>query len=350
MINIDDLRIQNIKPLISPALLLSELPVSQEAENFIIHERQKISEILHGRDPRFLVIVGPCSVHDREAALEYAERLRDLAKSCQEQLLIVMRVYFEKPRTTIGWKGYINDPELNNGFNINKGLRLARELLLSINTMGLACATEFLDVITPQYLADLISWGAIGARTTESQVHRELASGLSMPIGFKNGSSGDVQIAVDAVKSANYPHHFLSVTKQGLSAIVATKGNADAHIILRGGKRPNYTYESLLETVDVLEKNQVDTGVIVDCSHGNSQKNHENQARVLEDLANTRINFPKLPLRGLMLESHLLAGRQNLADPKDLVYGQSITDACIGWKETETLLQNLADKLASKRI
>ena len=278
--------------------------------------------------------------------MEYAARLKKLSNALQDKLLIVMRVYFEKPRTTIGWKGYINDPELVNSFNINKGLRLARELLLKINKMGLACATEFLDVITPQYLADLISWGAIGARTTESQVHRELASGLSMPIGFKNGTTGDVQIAIDAVRASNFPHHFLSVTKQGLSAIVSTQGNPDSHVILRGGKTPNYDLEHLQSAHELLQKNKVTTGLIVDCSHGNSQKNHLNQIKVLQDLANTKKLHPEILLCGVMLESHLVAGRQDLRDPKDLAYGQSITDSCIDWVDTESALNQLAAALS----
>ncbi len=338
---IDDIRVESIKPLISPALLMSELPADAELQAFIAKRRQEIADIIQGRDQRLLVIVGPCSIHDEAAALEYAARLKTLSDALQDKLLIVMRVYFEKPRTTIGWKGYINDPELANSFNINKGLRLARELLLKINHLGLACATEFLDVITPQYVADLISWGAIGARTTESQVHRELASGLSMPIGFKNGTTGDVQIAIDAVRASNFPHHFLSVTKQGLSAIVSTQGNPDSHVILRGGKTPNYDLEHLQKAHELLQKNKVATGLIVDCSHGNSQKNHLNQPKVLQDLAHTKQQHPEIPLCGVMLESHLVAGRQDLKDPKDLAYGQSITDACIDWADTEAALIQL---------
>lgn len=346
MIAIDDIRIQSIKPLISPALLMSELSVSEALTTFIARKRQAIARIIHGQDKRLLVIVGPCSIHDEVAALDYAARLKQLSDQLADQLLIVMRVYFEKPRTTIGWKGYINDPELSNNFNINKGLRMARELLLKINQIGLPCASEFLDTIIPQYLADLISWGAIGARTTESQVHRELASGLSMPIGFKNGTSGDVQIALDAVKAASFPHHFLSVTKQGLSAIVSTTGNEDAHVILRGGKMPNYDLDHLQKVAELLQKNKIATGIVVDCSHGNSQKNHQNQAKVLQDLTKTKINHPELPLCGVMLESHLCAGRQDLKAPAQLTYGQSITDACIDWAETEAELVKLAGALS----
>ncbi len=337
-----DLRIKSIKPLMSPALLIQELPLPLPVSEQIQAQRQAIAEVIHRRDPRLLVIVGPCSIHDPKAALEYADRLAKLAKDMQDQLLIVMRVYFEKPRTTIGWKGLINDPHLNDSFDINHGLRVARHLLLDIAAKGLPIAVEFLDTISPQYIADLVSWGAIGARTTESQVHRELASGLSMPIGFKNATSGDIDIALDAVKAATHPHSFLGVTRQGLSAIVMTEGNQDAHVVLRGGKNgPNYDLTSLQAISQAQAARQIKVGFIVDASHANSQKDYRRQLDVLESLKQTRQTHPELPLAGVMIESHLQEGRQDLKPGMTLKYGQSITDACLGWEQTEAILRKL---------
>ena len=337
-----DLRIKSIKPLISPALLIEELPLSDELAKQIHADREAVADILHGRDSRLLVIVGPCSIHDPKAALEYANRLAVLAKKLQKKLMIVMRVYFEKPRTTVGWKGLINDPHLDDSYNINQGLRIARGLLLAIAEKGLPIAVEFLDTISPQYVADLVSWGAIGARTTESQVHRELASGLSMPIGFKNATSGDIDIALDAVKAASHPHSFLGVTSQGLSAIVMTAGNQDSHIVLRGGKAgPNYDLASLQAIAQAQESRQVKTGIIVDASHANSQKDYRRQVAVLESVYQTMKDHPELRIAGVMIESHLTEGRQDLKPGQPLVYGQSITDACLGWEQTEAMLTKL---------
>ncbi len=337
-----DLRIKSIKPLISPALLFEELPLSDELALQIQAQRQAVAEIIHGRDSRLLVIVGPCSIHDPKAALEYADRLARVAKKLQHKLLIVMRVYFEKPRTTVGWKGLINDPYLDDTCNINQGLRIARHILLDIASKGLPIAVEFLDTISPQYLADLVSWGAIGARTTESQVHRELASGLSMPIGFKNATSGDIDIALDAVKAAGHPHSFLGVTSQGLSAIVMTHGNPDAHIVLRGGKSgPNYDVNALQAIIEAQQARQVKTGIIVDASHANSQKDYRRQIEVLESVYQTKQDHPEWPIAGVMIESHLEAGRQDLKPGQTLRYGQSITDACVDWAQTEAILNKL---------
>ncbi len=337
-----DLRIKSIKPLISPALLIEELPLPDALGMQIRRDRQTVADIIHGRDKRLLVIVGPCSIHDPKAALEYADRLALLAQKLKDKLFIVMRVYFEKPRTTVGWKGLINDPNLDDSCNINQGLRIARRLLLEIAEKGLPIAVEFLDTISPQYVADLVSWGAIGARTTESQVHRELASGLSMPIGFKNATSGDIDIALDAVKAANHPHSFLGVTSQGLSAIVMTAGNPDAHVVLRGGKAgPNYDLASVQAITQAQTARQVKTGIIIDASHANSQKDYRRQLDVMQSVQQTRQDHPELPIAGVMIESHLNAGRQDLKPGQPLAYGQSITDACLGWTETETILNSL---------
>lgn len=336
----DDLHIDKIRPLISPAILMEELPLTDETVQLIGETRAHIVNLLKGDDKRLLVIVGPCSIHDERAALEYADKLKEAADRYQDDLLIVMRVYFEKPRTTVGWKGLINDPDLNDSFNINKGLHVARRLLLTINEMGLPAAAEFLDTITPQYIADLISWGAIGARTTESQVHRELASGLSAPIGFKNGTDGNIQIALDAIRAAAQPHQFLSVTKQGLSAIVVTKGNGGCHLILRGGNSgPNHGPEAITETIERLEKSGLDPRVLVDCSHGNSGKDPEKQPSVADECRENIINGR---IFGLMIESHLVGGNQKATPGCELVYGQSITDGCLGWEQTETMLAELA--------
>ncbi|MFC2506286.1 MAG: 3-deoxy-7-phosphoheptulonate synthase AroG [Kingella sp. (in: b-proteobacteria)] len=334
----DDVRIQAISELLPPIAHLYELPINDKAAQLVVATRQEISDLVHGRDNRLLVIIGPCSIHDPKAAIEYAERLLPLRKKYEKELLIVMRVYFEKPRTTVGWKGLINDPYLDGTFDINFGLRQARKLLLDINNMGMPAATEFLDMITPQYYADLISWGAIGARTTESQVHRELASGLSCPVGFKNGTDGNLKIAIDAIAAASHPHHFLSVTKTGHSAIVHTTGNPDCHVILRGGKEPNYSAQHVQAATEQLQKAGVTPKLMVDFSHANSCKDYRRQMEVAKDVA-TQIRNGEQNIMGVMIESHLVEGRQDKPD----VYGQSITDACIGWTQTEEMLALLAD-------
>ena len=338
MMNTDDTRIIEIKELLPPIAHLYELPVTEMAAATTHNARQEVADIIHAKDNRLAVIVGPCSIHDPKAALEYADRLRPLIDQYKNELLIIMRVYFEKPRTTVGWKGLINDPHLNGTHDINAGLRLARRLLLEINNKGVPAATEFLDMITPQYYADLISWGAIGARTTESQVHRELASGLSCPVGFKNGTDGNLKIAIDAIGAAVNPHHFLSVTKAGHSAIVATVGNPDCHIILRGGKEPNYSAEHVANAVEQLNKAGY-TGhrVMIDLSHANSKKDYRRQPEVAEEVAR-QIENGEHNIMGVMIESHLVEGRQD----KPETYGQSITDACIGWDSTESVLARLA--------
>jgi 3-deoxy-7-phosphoheptulonate synthase len=348
MHNTDDLRIKEIKELLPPGHVIREFPATEKAATTVFQARAAIHRILHGADDRLLIVVGPCSIHDPKAALDYAQRLAEANTRLADDLVIVMRVYFEKPRTTIGWKGLINDPRLDGSFRINEGLRTARELLLDIADIGLPTATEFLDMITPQYIADLISWGAIGARTTESQVHRELASGLSCPVGFKNGTDGNVHIAVDAIKAAASPHHFLSVTKAGHSAIVSTNGNEDCHIILRGGKTTNYDAAS----VDAAAKDVAGAGLaarlMIDFSHANSQKRHENQIRVGADVA-AQLAGGEERIIGVMVESHIKAGRQDLLPGKPLEYGVSITDGCIGWEETVTLLDTLASAVRRRR-
>jgi 3-deoxy-7-phosphoheptulonate synthase len=337
----DDVRINSIKPLVAPESLLDEFPCQNGAEDTVANARRAACEIIHGRDSRLLIIVGPCSIHDPEAAMEYAARLQALRESLRHELEIVMRVYFEKPRTTVGWKGLINDPHLDGSFQINEGLRVARQLLLKINQLGMPTGTEFLDMITPQYHADLIAWGAIGARTTESQVHRELASGLSCPVGFKNGTDGNVRVAVDAVEAASHPHHFLSVTKGGVAAIVETEGNSDGHVILRGGTRPNYDTHSIGETCELLAAKGLAQKVMVDASHANSAKKPERQVQVCAEIGN-RIPAGDARVMGLMLESNLIGGRQDLTPGKSLTYGQSVTDGCLGWEETVQALQHLA--------
>ncbi|MEM1243855.1 MAG: 3-deoxy-7-phosphoheptulonate synthase [Pseudomonadota bacterium] len=340
--SIDNLRIEYLKPILTPALLLDHLPLSQQAIDFVKKSRTAAEAIISKQDSRLLVVVGPCSIHDIKAARHYADKLKHLAKELSEELLIVMRVYFEKPRTTIGWKGLINDPDLNGKNDINKGLHLARQLLIELADKQLPAATEFLDTIIPQYISDTITWGAIGARTTESQVHRELASGLSMPIGFKNATNGSLDIALDAVVSASYPHRFLSVSKSGAPVIAATKGNQATQIVLRGGAdKPNYDKQSILATADALAKRQLKNGIMVDASHGNSRKDHLKQALVVEDLAQ-QISAGNHDIVGIMIESNLVAGKQKLTHPTQLVYGQSITDACMDWNVTEKLLQQLA--------
>ena len=339
---IDDVRIQNLRPLIPPAILLEEMPVTDAIARSISGHRQAIQQILRGDDPRLLVVVGPCSIHDVAAAREYAARLAPLARELADRLEIVMRVYFEKPRTTIGWKGLINDPDLDGSFKINRGLRAARGLLIDIANLGLAAGCEFLDTITPQFIADLVSWGAIGARTTESQVHRELASGLSCPVGFKNSTDGRVGVAIDAIRAAAIGHQFLSVTKQGMVAIVETAGNPDCHLILRGSDRGrNDDPESVAEAVAALRQAGVAPRLMIDCSHGNSGKDYRRQREVVANAVAQRA-VGNVPITGVMIESNLVEGRQDCREPAALVYGQSITDACVGWDETVELLHTLA--------
>jgi 3-deoxy-7-phosphoheptulonate synthase len=345
----DDLRIRQLKPLIPPAILLDELPITEPVSTLVARTRQAIADVLHGRSDRILVVVGPCSIHDPEAGLEYARRLSAVARELSDDLLVVMRVYFEKPRTTVGWKGLINDPHLDGSFAINEGLRLARNLLLRVNGLGLPAGTEFLDPITPQFLADLVSWGAIGARTSESQVHRELASGLSMPVGFKNGTDGSVQVAIDAVCSAAHPHQFLSVTKQGVAAIVATNGNPDCHVILRGGKSgPNFAAREVHHAAGELAGAGLDGRLMVDCSHANCGKDSSRQPAVLRDVAQ-QIAGGSAEIFGVMFESFLVGGRQNAGTNVPLVYGQSITDPCLDWESTEPLLKELAAAVRERR-
>ena len=345
----DDLRIRQLKPLIPPAILMEELPATEEVSALVARTRQEVAGLLHGRDERLLVVVGPCSLHDSDAGLDYATRLADAAEALREDLLIVMRVYFEKPRTIVGWKGLINDPHLDGSFAINEGLRLARRFLLRVNALGLPAATEFLDPITPQFLADLVSWGAIGARTSESQVHRELASGLSMPVGFKNGTDGSVQVAIDAVRSAAHPHQFLSVTKQSVAAIVVTRGNPDCHVILRGGTTgPNCSREPVSVAAAALERAGLPPRLMVDCSHANSGKDHRRQPEVLHDVAG-QVAAGGQAIFGVMLESFLVAGRQDVRPGVPLTYGQSITDPCMDWETTRPLLDELARSVRARR-
>ena len=347
--NTDDLRIKEIKEMMSPEHLFREFPVGVQAALTTYGARQAIHRILHGADDRLLVVIGPCSIHDVDVAIDYAARLHNEVPRFVKDLLIVMRVYFEKPRTTVGWKGLINDPHLDNSFRINEGVRLARRLLLAINEMGLPCATEFLDTIIPQYTADLISWGAIGARTTESQVHRELASGLSCPVGFKNGTDGNVRIAIDAIRAAQSPHHFLSVTKAGHSAIVSTSGNEDCHVILRGGKEPNYDAAHVDAAAREIAAAALAARLMIDFSHANSVKDFRRQLAVANDVA-TQIASGEERIVGVMVESHLVAGRQNLVPDKPLEYGKSITDACLGWEDSVSVLETLAQSVRSRRL
>jgi 3-deoxy-7-phosphoheptulonate synthase len=345
--NTDDLRIRGIHELAPPAHLIREFPCTERAGDAVYAAREAIHRVLHAMDDRLVAVVGPCSIHDPKAAREYAERLVAERRRRAADLEIVMRVYFEKPRTTVGWKGLINDPGLDGSFDINRGLRIARELLLDINELGLPAGCEYLDMITPQYIADLVAWGAIGARTTESQVHRELASGLSCPVGFKNGTDGNVRIAADAVKSASHPHHFMAVTKGGRSAIAATSGNEDCHIILRGGSQPNYDAASVEAASGDLAKAGVKPRIMIDTSHANSSKKPENQPLVLADIAR-QVAGGERRIMGVMIESHLVAGRQDVQPGKPLTYGQSITDGCIDWDTTVTALEQLADAVATR--
>jgi 3-deoxy-7-phosphoheptulonate synthase len=347
-IRTDDLRIRDIRELTTPEDLMREHPCTEQVSATVTAARQSLHRILHGQDDRLAVVIGPCSIHDIGSALEYARRLAEQRERLKGALEIIMRVYFEKPRTTVGWKGLINDPDLDGSFRINRGLKMARGLLLDINQLGLPAGCEFLDMITPQYIADFVAWGAIGARTTESQVHRELASGLSCPVGFKNGTDGNVKIAVDAVQAAAQPHHFLAVTKQGRSAIATTSGNPDCHIILRGGKTPNYDAASVEAAWKVGAATGISTCMMIDASHGNSSKRFENQPGVVDAIAQ-QIEAGDRRIGGLMVESHLVAGRQDLIPGKALVYGQSITDACIDWDTSIRVLDRLAQAVERRR-
>lgn len=349
MLRTDDLRIREMKELLPPSHLIREFACSEKAADVAANARTALHRILHAQDDRLMVVIGPCSIHDTKAAMEYAQRLAQERERLSADLEIIMRVYFEKPRTTVGWKGLINDPYMDNSFRINDGLRIARELLLNINELGLPAGTEYLDVISPQYIADLISWGAIGARTTESQVHRELASGLSCPVGFKNGTDGNVKIAVDAIKAASQPHHFLSVTKGGHSAIVSTNGNEDCHIILRGGKTPNYDAASVDAACRDIASNGLASRLMIDASHANSSKNPANQIPVCADIA-AQIAGGDTRIVGVMVESHLVAGRQDLVPGKELVYGQSVTDGCIAWDDSIKVLEGLAEAVRQRRL
>ncbi len=349
----DDERIKDINVLPPPEHLIRFFPISgTPVESLIADTRRRIARIMHGQDDRLLVVIGPCSIHDPAAALDYARRLKPLRDKYADRLEVVMRVYFEKPRTTVGWKGLINDPYLDESYRIDEGLRIARQLLIEINRQGLPAGSEFLDVISPQYIGDLIAWGAIGARTTESQVHRELASGLSAPIGFKNGTDGNIKIATDAIQAASRGHHFLSVHKNGQVAIVQTNGNKDCHVILRGGKTPNYDAASVALACKELEAAKLPASLMVDCSHANSSKQHERQIEVARDIG-TQIEGGSRSIFGVMVESHLLGGAQKFSPGKDkpeqLTYGQSITDACIDWHASEQVLANLAQAVANRR-
>jgi 3-deoxy-7-phosphoheptulonate synthase len=344
----DDLRITAMSEVVPPVQLHQDCPITEEISHLIFDTRNAIHNILQGHDDRLVIIVGPCSVHDPEAAIEYAHKLKVLKDELQDDLLIVMRVYFEKPRTTVGWKGMINDPDLDNSFNINKGLHIARKLLLDLNAIGVPAATEFLDMITPQYIADLISWGAIGARTTESQIHRELASGLSSPVGFKNATDGKLNIAIDAIRAASQPHNFMSLTKAGHSAIFATTGNEDCHMILRGGRKPNYDSESVAGAISQLKEAGLAPNLMIDVSHANSCKEFSKQIEVAKDISN-QVATGDTGIIGAMIESHLQEGRQNVIKGQKLEYGKSITDACIGWDDSEHVLRTLAEAVRKRR-
>ncbi|MCX7208273.1 MAG: 3-deoxy-7-phosphoheptulonate synthase AroG [Proteobacteria bacterium] len=344
----DDVRIREIKELLPPVAVMEKFPVSEIASVTVFETRQAIQRILQGTDDRLLVVIGPCSIHDTEAAHEYGAKLKVLRELHKDDLEIVMRVYFEKPRTTVGWKGLINDPYLNGSFNINDGLRIARKLLVDLNNDGMPTAGEFLDMITPQYMADLMSWGAIGARTTESQVHRELASGLSCPVGFKNGTDGNLRIALDAIRASSQSHHFLSVTKMGHSAIVATGGNPDCHIILRGGKEPNFDANHVRAAMADLAAAGLPQKIMVDFSHANSSKDYRRQVYVSADVC-AQLARGNNAVFGVMIESHLVGGRQDHVEGKPLTYGQSITDGCISWDQTETMLADLSKAVVDRR-
>ncbi len=347
-IELEDLRISSIIGVDFPAQVMDELPASKVARQTVHRTRRKIHEILTKKDDRLVVIVGPCSIHDPKAAIEYARKLADEKENLADDLLIVMRVYFEKPRTTIGWKGLINDPNLNGSFDMNKGLKLARSLLMQINDLGLPAGVEFLDIISPQYIADLVSWGAIGARTTESQVHRQLVSGLSCPVGLKNGTDGNVKIAVDGAHAGSKPHRFLSITKEGQTAIFETKGNEDGHIILRGGKEPNYSALHVDDAAQLLKNRGLNENVMIDFSHANSSKDFSRQRVVAEEVSD-QISGGDNRIIGVMIESNLVEGRQDVFPGRDLTYGQSITDACIGWEDTVQVLELLSDAVRNRR-
>lgn len=344
-----DLRVASIRPLIPPAILVEQLSLSGAAAGVVRRARDEVAAVLNGEDDRLLAVVGPCSIHDPEAALDYARRLKRLEDELSDDLLVVMRVYFEKPRTTVGWKGLINDPRLDDSYDVNEGLRIGRKLVLELAEMGVPSATEFLDPITPQFFSDVLVWAAIGARTTESQVHRQLASGLSMPVGFKNGTGGGVQIAVDAVGAATNPHSFLGVTEQGLAGIVTTEGNPDCHVILRGGKSgPNYDAENVSRTLDLLERANLPRRVLIDASHANSGKDYRNQPQVVSGVAG-QVSAGEGSIVGLMMESFIEDGAQSLTDPAKLTYGQSITDSCMGWEMTVPVLRELAASVRKRR-
>jgi len=344
-----DLRVESIRPLLPPAILLEELPLSDNAAMTVSRGRDEVARILRAEDDRLVVVVGPCSIHDPEAALDYAQRLRGLADELAADLRIVMRVYFEKPRTTVGWKGLINDPTLDGSFAINAGLRVGRRVLLELAELGLPAGCEFLDPITPQFTSDLVTWGAIGARTTESQVHRELASACSMPVGFKNGTDGGVQIAIDALRAAAHPHRFIGVTEQGLAGIVSTTGNPDCHVILRGGATgPNYDTIHVQKTLAALRDAGLPPRLMIDASHGNSDKDHGRQPLVVRDVA-AQVAQGETGIIGMMMESFLVEGRQDLDDPARLVYGQSVTDACMSWETTVPVLRELAAAVTARR-
>ncbi|WP_028603829.1 3-deoxy-7-phosphoheptulonate synthase [Ottowia thiooxydans] len=345
---IDDTRIGAVRPLITPALLLEDLPAPDAAQALVEESRAAISRVLHGADDRLIVVVGPCSIHDHDQAMEYARRLKAEADALKEDLLVVMRVYFEKPRTTVGWKGYINDPHLDGSFAINEGLRVARRLLLDVLEVGLPVGCEFLDLLSPQFISDLVSWGAIGARTTESQSHRQLASGLSCPVGFKNGTDGGVKVAADAIVAAHSPHAFMGMTKMGLSAIFETRGNDDCHVILRGGKAPNYSSADVDAACALLKSSGLREQVMIDVSHANSSKQHARQIVVAEDVAK-QIAAGDTRITGLMLESHLEEGRQDIVAGQPLKRGVSITDACISFEQTVPVLRGLAEAVRSRR-
>ena len=345
----DDLKISSMKELISPSELIKQLPMTEDAINTVVKTRSDIINILNGKDKRLLLIVGPCSIHDINSAHEYAKKLLKIKEKVEKNILIIMRVYFEKPRTVIGWKGLINDPDLDNSFDINKGIKIARKLLINLAEAGIPAGHEYLDLISPQYISDVICWGAIGARTTESQSHRELASGLSCPVGFKNGTNGSIQIAVDAIKAASKAHNFLSVTKEGKSAIFSTRGNKDCHIILRGGKTINYQQKDVTDVSDLLIKNKLSNNIMIDASHANSQKDHAKQRIVIQDISD-QISKGNNSICGVMLESNLIEGRQDIGKKEDLIYGQSITDACIGWNETEELIEMLNNAISKKNL
>jgi len=347
-VNTDDLRISTTCELITPARLLADCPRDDAASSTVVAARSALQRILRGEDDRLAVVIGPCSIHDPKAAMEYAERLLAERRRLGDRLEIVMRVYFEKPRTTVGWKGLINDPDMDGSYDIGRGLHLARQLLLDLNRLGLPAGCEFLDTITPQYFADLVAWGAIGARTTESQLHREMASGLSCPVGFKNGTDGNAKIAIDAVQTAAHPHHFLSVTKSGKSAIFSTAGNADCHVILRGGKTPNYDAASVGAVCEQLEAADLTPRVMIDASHGNSSKKPENQPAVVADIA-AQVAGGSTRISGVMVESHLKAGRQDIVPGRALEYGKSVTDACIDWDTSVKVLDTLAHGVEARR-